>query len=122
MARVFLDSTILIDYLNRIAPARTFILAHPKAAISVVAWMEVMVGEVNTPNEKIARAFLDQFQKIGVTARIQERAVHVRKRTRLKLPDAIIYATAEEHDAVLVTRNDKDFPASDPRIHVPYQL
>lgn len=36
--------------------------------------------------------------------------------------DALIYATARVHDAVLVTRNTRDFPPGTPGIHVPYTL
>jgi predicted nucleic acid-binding protein len=45
-----------------------------------------------------------------------------RERPRLKLPDAIILATAQTRGRVLVTRNTKDFPAEMPGIRVPYVL
>jgi predicted nucleic acid-binding protein len=38
------------------------------------------------------------------------------------LPDAIIGATAERHEMLLVTRNEKDFPDSLPGVRVPYRL
>ncbi len=37
-----------------------------------------------------------------------------------RLPDAIIWATAREASALLVTRNTKDFPADVPGVRVPY--
>jgi hypothetical protein len=119
---VVLDSNIIIDYLNRIPQARTVLLSHPDALINSMVWMEVLTGDVETPREYAARRLLAQFHKVELTLAIQERAVLVRKRTRLKLPDAIIYATAEEHNAILITRNAKDFPQGDPRIVVPYEL
>lgn len=119
---VFFDSNIIIDYLNRIPAAWTVVQAYPEAAISAVAWMEVLTGDVETPREQAARRLLAQFPKIDLTPAIQERTIRIRKRTRLKLPDAIIYATAEEHDARLITRNDKDFDVNDPRVLVPYRV
>jgi predicted nucleic acid-binding protein len=53
---------------------------------------------------------------------IAERAVDVRQTDRLKLPNAIIRATALERSALLVTRNTKDFPSDQPGIRVPYVL
>jgi predicted nucleic acid-binding protein len=38
----------------------------------------------------------------------------------MRLPDAIILATARAESALLVTRNTKDFPRDDPASRVPY--
>jgi hypothetical protein len=35
--------------------------------------------------------------------------IELRKSNRMKLPDAMIAATAITHDLILVTRNEKDF-------------
>lgn len=51
-----------------------------------------------------------------------ESAVQIRRAQRIRLPDAIIWATAQVHDATLVTRNTKDFPPSQPGIRLPYTL
>jgi hypothetical protein len=40
----------------------------------------------------------------------------------LKIPDAIIWASAEEEGCLFVTRNTKDFPADHPGIRFPYRL
>ncbi|EGV17552.1 PIN domain-containing protein [Thiocapsa marina] len=51
------------------------------------------------------RSFLRRFECMGIDTAIAERAVALRQAKRLKLPDAIILATAMEHSALLVTRN-----------------
>jgi predicted nucleic acid-binding protein len=53
---------------------------------------------------------------------VAEEAVRIRRQRRLKLPDAIILATARVHGLVLVTRNTKDFDPADPAIRIPYAL
>lgn len=53
---------------------------------------------------------------------VAERAVQLRRAYRLRLPDAIIWATAQVHEAVLVTRNTKDFHADWEGIRIPYHL
>jgi hypothetical protein len=40
----------------------------------------------------------------------------------MKLPDAIIWASARCNGRLLVTRNTKDFPAGDPVVRYPYEV
>jgi hypothetical protein len=42
-----------------------------------------------------------------------QRVINIRQQKRIKLPDAIIAATAMEYSSVLVTRNTKDFNSLD---------
>jgi predicted nucleic acid-binding protein len=83
--------------------------------------MEVMVGA--TPqNESTARAFLQSFDLLQIDARIAEQAVILRKARRIKLPDAVIWATAQVHQCLLVSRNTRDFDQNDPGVRVPYTI
>jgi len=40
---------------------------------------------------------------------IVQRVIDIRQEKKIKLPDAIIAATAMEYSAILITRNTKDF-------------
>lgn len=115
------DTNILIDFLNGIEPARAELARFDKAVISLITWIEVMVG-ARPGEEQRLRAFLDRFECVPLDAGIAEITVEVRRRYRLRLPDAMIWATARARDAVLITRNTRDFPADQPGLHVPYQL
>jgi len=53
---------------------------------------------------------------------VAEKAVEIRRAYRIRLPDAVIWATAQVNDAVLVTRNTKDFDPAWEGIRVPYTL
>jgi predicted nucleic acid-binding protein len=57
-----------------------------------------------------------------VEEQIAERAVGLRRNHRIKLPDAVIWATAQVHAMLLVTRNTRDFPDDDPGVRAPYKL
>lgn len=46
----------------------------------------------------------------------------IRHRTKLKLMDACVLATAQMNGAVLITRNIRDFPPGKPSIHVSHTL
>lgn len=119
--RALFDSNILIDYLNGLAPARAELERYEHPCISLISWIEVMVGAAPAL-ETETRAFLDGFEKLPVTDAVSERAVALRRRTGLRVPDAIILATAQAENLVLVTRNSKDFPANAPGIRIPYRV
>jgi predicted nucleic acid-binding protein len=115
------DTSILIDYLRGIPDAALELALHDSPAVSVISWMEVMVG--TTPQtENAARAFLQSFDLLEIDAKTAERAVVLRKSRRVKLPDAIIWATAQVHNCLLVTRNTRDFNPNEPGVRVPYIL
>jgi predicted nucleic acid-binding protein len=56
-----------------------------------------------------AEAFLENAHTIFVDDAIQKKTIELKKRKRMKTPDAIIGATAIVYDLTLVTRNESDF-------------
>jgi predicted nucleic acid-binding protein len=121
MVRALFDTNILIDYLNAVPAARDELERYQAKAISIVTWMEVMVGAA-AEVEEATRAFLDAFDIVQLDHRVAEEAVALRKAHRMRLPDAVIWASARTHGMMLVTRNTKDFPADDPGVRAPYAL
>ena len=115
------DTCILIDYLRGVEPVRAVCDRHSDRAISIITWMEVLVG-ATAAHEAPARALLQHFRLLPLTPPIAEQAVAIRKASRIKLPGAIILATAEISGRTLITRNTRDFPATTPQIHIPYTL
>ncbi|MDT1867702.1 type II toxin-antitoxin system VapC family toxin, partial [Acinetobacter baumannii] len=71
--------------------------------------MEVMVGAKKYHQEQRTRMALSTFNIINISQDIAERSVALRQEYKLKLPDAIILATAQLHRLELITRNTKDF-------------
>ena len=115
-----LDTNILIDFLGG-APARDEIALYDHAAISIVTWMEVMVGAPERATDA-TRVFLDRFELVGLDRDIADLAVQLRRSHGVKLPDAIIWASARHQGRLLVTRNTKDFPPGDPGVRAPYVI
>ena len=66
--------------------------------------------------------FLAGFARIEIDDAVALRAVDLRKAHEMKLPDAIIWASAQQHALLLVTRNTKDFPANEPGVRMPYKI
>ncbi len=112
------DTNVLISALrNRTGTAATALLQADIPAISIITWMEVLTG-ASPGKEADTRRFLDRFEVIGLQTEVVERAVLVRRSMRLKLPDAIIYATALTAGRRLVTADRRDFPADTPGVSI----
>ena len=121
MVKALIDTNVLIDFLNGAPEARRELGLYEDAAISIVSWMEVMVGASDAAAAP-TRAFLSRFELVGLDERVAEAAVRLRRTHRIKLPDAIVWASAQSHGRLLVTRNTKDFPKDDPGVRAPYSL
>ena len=120
----FFDTNILIDFLNGVPEAQVATSPYGRRCISRITWMEVLAGVKDTPGEDIARTFLAQFDVIEMTEEVAEAALTLRRHhvPRLKLPDAIILASARMLGCRLITRNTRDFPQDLADVHVPYRI
>jgi predicted nucleic acid-binding protein len=67
-------------------------------------------------------ALLRDFTVVDLTRRIARDAVEIRRTRRIRLPDAIVWASARSESAVLVTRNTKDLTRGESGVRVPYSL
>jgi predicted nucleic acid-binding protein len=115
------DTNIVIDALNGVSEADAEYSRYARVLISRITWMEVLVGAAD--NDTQTRDFLQtRFEIIPLDLAVAERAVALRRGRRIRLPDAIIWATALIHDAVLVTRNTRDFHADAEGVRVPYTI
>ena len=121
MSDPFFDTSIVIDWLNRQPPARAEIARYSRHRISRIAWTEVLAGEPLETRDHV-RELIAPFEIVEVDGRIATAASDIRHRTRMKLLDALILATAQVNGAILITRNAKDFPATMPGVRVPYTL
>ncbi|EKF58269.1 hypothetical protein QWE_16743 [Agrobacterium albertimagni AOL15] len=121
MVKVLFDTNIVIDVLKGVPPASDVLSSYPQRAVSIITWMEVMVGTPGALTDA-TRDFLRGFQLIGLDENVAEQAVILRQLHRLKLPDAVIWATAKVHGLSLLTRDTKGFPRQHPEIIVPYEV
>jgi len=121
MVKALFDTNILIDYLRGFAEAERELSRYETRAISIITWMEVIAG-ADPDEEANIRAWLRTFELIELDSAIAERAVTLRKEKRIRLPDAIVWASAQVKSLLLVSRNTKDFPEDEPGVRVPYKL
>ena len=121
MSCAVFDTNIVIDALNGIVAADEEYCRYDKVYISLITWMEIMVG--TDEEDYLTANFLQEyFIILPITQPIAEQAVIIRKQYRIKLPDALIQASAQVHNALLITRNTQDFPTEHPGVRCPYYL
>jgi hypothetical protein len=118
--RALFDTNILIDYLAGREDAARELARHPDRLVSAITWMEVLIGARTEDEEAVIRMFLRDFGIVEVDRKVAWEAVILRRTHRLRMPDAVIWASARTESALFVTRNTRDFPADDPGIRVPY--
>jgi len=123
MKAVF-DTNILIDHLSGITQAAATWAAYPDRIISRITWLEVLSGADTPQEDQDARALLAGFRLVELDGPLSERVLTVRKShpRKIKLPDAIIYATAKSESCPLITRNTKDFNSGAADVIEPYVL
>ena len=120
--RAIIDSDVLIDYLQGLDQARRELDRYAQREISIISWMEVMTGADTPEEEKGCREFLATFTIHPLSDEVAAAAVLIRKQFRVRLPDAIVWATARANSCLLVTRNSKDFSPKEPGVRIPYSV
>jgi len=116
------DTNIVVDALNRVPQALAELRRASRPWISRISWIEIMSG-APVAAQAATEAYLSNFSVSELTPEIARRAASLRaERRSMKLPDAVVLASAQASGRILVTRNTKDFPARMPGIRVPYTL
>jgi len=118
---LLLDTNILIDVLRGEAPALAWLEQQQRPLISVISWIEVLVGCREGENAPV-QAWLGTFPRLPIDDAIALETVRLRQRHGLKIPDAIILATARCAELSLATRNSRDFPLAMGGVVHPYGL
>ena len=99
----------VLDVMRGEVPALAWLEQQQRPRISVISWIEVLVGCREGESGRV-QAWLDTFPRLPLDDAIALESVRLRQRHGLKIPDAIILATARCADLSLATRNSRDFP------------
>ena len=106
-----IDTNSVIDYLDNKLPAKANELIEGNASrISVITRIELLSWPGATYSQtKILLNFIDESEVFHLEEQVILKTIEIRKKYKVKLPDAIIAATALINHFSLVTRNKNDF-------------
>jgi predicted nucleic acid-binding protein len=110
-----IDSNILIGYLDNKLPKNGTLFMHtvinniPK--ISVITKIEILRFNTTETAYKTLEDFINISVVQDLSNDIVDQTIQLCKSRKIKLPDAIIAATAIANDMILITRNVSDFKA-----------
>lgn len=103
MADLLVDTDVFIDHLRG---SRQLTPEGHRVHYSVITRAELVAGNSAT---NLVNTLLSPFRELGVDRAVAERAGRIRREAGIRLPDALIAATALEQRLRLVTRNRSDF-------------
>ncbi len=114
MGRPYLiDSNAVIDYLMGKLPASGMAfmdeVINEIPNVSVITQIEVLGFNSSSETDKLLRGFFHDATVLGLTNEVVDKTIELRKAYKIKLPDAIIAATALSHKLGLISRNTSDF-------------
>ena len=122
IVKALFDTNILIDYLNAVPEARAELSLYAEKAISIITWMEVMVGGRGKVSRRRRAEFLGGFEL--------DRPRRARRRAGGRTAPAAQDQTAGRGDLgvgagprhAFGDAQRQGFPAGDPGVRAPYVL
>ncbi len=110
--KYLLDTNIIIGMYER-SPAVIDLLKSKQVSINECAYSSItrmeLLGfpEISGAEIKIISSLLDQMSQLTIQRTIEDKTINLKQQHRIKLPDAIILATALSHKIDLLTLDKK---------------
>lgn len=121
-----IDTNILIYHFNNNIPEKS----RPKLNdiflnnfnISIISKMEFLGFKEHTRASFLkSKQFLKHANIININDRIVDNVIKLKRKHSIKLPDAVIAATAQTSGLTIVTRNEQDFKIIKCKIFNPFK-
>lgn len=112
--KYLIDTCVIVKYLDNLLPPEAILfidsLVDDDSKVSFITQIELLVWNPPIPEDtKIREEFLEGSEIHYINDAIIKGAIQIRKTTNIKLPDAVIAATAINKEYILLSTNDNDF-------------
>jgi predicted nucleic acid-binding protein len=111
--RYLVDTNAVIDYLgNKLPPSgMEFMnsLVDSSLYISLISKIEILGFNAPNSHYQVLEEFVSDSTILNLSDDVISLTINIRKKNKIKIPDAIIAATAISTNCTLVTRNVSDF-------------
>jgi len=107
---LLLDTNTLIYLSKRKIHLDQLIQDAASVSVSIISYMEALGYSFKEQNEKsLIEKLISNMETIYISKEIADRVILIRQERKIKLPDAIIAATAIIGNYTLCTNNSDDF-------------
>jgi predicted nucleic acid-binding protein len=106
MEKSILDTNVIIDFINKKPSGLNLdvLLTQSYCLISFITKLELLgYSKITSEEEAYISGFLQKITILPMSEQIERETIEIRRKTKLKLPDAIIAATAIVIGADVVT-------------------
>jgi predicted nucleic acid-binding protein len=119
--KALLDTNLIILLSKRGIDVDSLLASYDEFYVSIITYMETYGYEFNNSDEKdLIDAFFELVEVVDVNLSVAQNVILYKtsKKRKIKLPDAIILATAKYLDADLLTDDWDDFVNIDVDVNV----
>ncbi len=113
MEQYLIDTNVISDYFSSSFPNSGLLFMDSvldnDPNLSFITQIELLCWKTNDVNTQYIKDFLADSNILGINQDVVNLCVKIRKEKRIKIPDAIIAATAISHGFLIITANEKDF-------------
>ena len=127
MERYLIDTNVISDYFSASLSEKGMTLldvaidATPN--LSIITQIELLCWKTDREIERQVSDFVFECNILEITPEVVKHCIKLRKGKKIKLPDAIIAATALANHYSIITNNEKDFlNIKDLKIYNPHKL
>jgi predicted nucleic acid-binding protein len=110
---MLVDSNVIIDYVSNRIPEKSAkqldIYFNSNFSVSIISKIEVL--GFNTLDYELVQleSFIQLSSIVYIDEAVADKTIEIRRMKRIKLPDAIIAATALVQNCILLSHNTTDF-------------
>jgi len=110
---MLVDSNVIIDYVSNRIPEKSAkqldIYFNSNFSVSIISKIEVLGFNTQEYELEQLESFIQLSSIVYIDEAVADKTIEIRRMKRIKLPDAIIAATALLQNCILLSHNTTDF-------------